>query len=272
MRVNFKSARKLGTLELTMKIRSLFLGALLILAIVGSIWITSKITIAPYSAGKPDAGPQAYVYDVTIATTNHQGKLVSYFTSPKLIQTNKKNIVEMTQPRITLYSKNDAPKHIRADYGKNNGNKSIVFLGHVVVRQNKQKKQTSIIKTSKLTFYPKKNIAKTNKPVTIIEPTSITHALGLNANLKTGKMVLYGHPAHYQKISENNKPLVTAFANKIIYQPKQHQIELIQNARIEQNGSTITGPHIVYNTKTQTLLSQAQGNRTTILFKPHKKT
>ena len=88
---------------------------------------------------------------------------------------------------------------------------------------------------------------------------------------ETKKIILYGKPASYKTLTEKNKTPMTAIAQKIIYYPEQHKIILIGKAHIDQNGNTIIGPHLVYNTETQTLLSNTQGEHTILILQPQAK-
>src|SRR3989338_1305278 len=172
-----------------MRVRTITLSGILILAIAGSWWLTSNIHINKYSAGIPDSGPDSYGFNITLTSTNDKGQLASYFTTPKMVQYTKSNLTEITEPRIILYSDKAPPKRISANYAKSQGNKSIKLWGNVIIHQGNLTQLTTI-KTSTLTFYPKQNIAKTISPVTILEPTSFTQAVGFMTDLNTGEMQL----------------------------------------------------------------------------------
>lgn len=79
--------------------------------------------------------------------------------------------------------------------------------------------------------------------------------------------------AHYWVLVALDKPIVHAYADKIIYYPQDHRIELIGHAKVEQGDNSFTAPFIAYDTLHQHVTSKANDNeRTTIIYHPEKKT
>jgi lipopolysaccharide export system protein LptA len=74
------------------------------------------------------------------------------------------------------------------------------------------------------------------------------------------KIVAKGHPAHLQQQPEAGKGLVSAQAEIIEYYKDEARVHLKQNARIEQDGSKVTGDTIDYYVNEQ--LVKAGSNRT----------
>ena len=74
------------------------------------------------------------------------------------------------------------------------------------------------------------------------------------------KIVAKGRPAHLQQQPELGKGLVNAHAEIIEYYKDEARVHLKQNARIEQDGSKVTGDTIEYYVNEQ--LVKAGSNRT----------
>lgn len=78
-------------------------------------------------------------------------------------------------------------------------------------------------------------------------------------------------PAHVW--STEKDPTVHAYANKIIYYPNQHRIELIGQAKIIQGDNSFSAPKIIYDTLNQHVVTESHSQaRTVIVYRPSKAT
>ncbi len=93
---------------------------------------------------------------------------------------------------------------------------TMVYQGNVVIRQG-----SILIRASKVTVY--------------------------STASKANRVVCIGSPAHYQQKPDGDKGLILASANTIEYMLDSDQIHLIDNASLEQDGTTITGERIDYD-------------------------
>ncbi len=85
------------------------------------------------------------------------------------------------------------------------------------------------------------------------------------------KAIAIGTPANYQTLPKVGDNLFQASANTIEYIPIKHQVILIDNAKLEQNGNMLQSNYIVYNELTQQLITKHyNNNRTTITLEPQK--
>ncbi len=67
--------------------------------------------------------------------------------------------------------------------------------------------------------------------------------------------------------STEKEPSLHAYANEIQYYPKEHRVILTGNAHLAQGKNSFSAPKITYNTLTQHIVSEAQGDqRTTIIL------
>jgi|TARA_B100001059_G_C17617478_1_gene467755 lipopolysaccharide export system protein LptA len=74
------------------------------------------------------------------------------------------------------------------------------------------------------------------------------------------RIVCTGNPAHYQQVINTEDGLVIASANTIQYFLKNERIGLIQDASLEQNGTTITGDKIDYDLKAEIVKASSQSD------------
>lgn len=114
-----------------------------------------------------------------------------------------------------LPSDRQQPIHIESDRAERNKN-IIVYRGNVIIKQG-----TILIRAAKV----------------------VIHSTGDSVS----KIVCTGKPAHYQQRPSLDGGLVRASANTIEYWPARNQMHLINNASLEQAGTTITGERIDYD-------------------------
>lgn len=83
------------------------------------------------------------------------------------------------------------------------------------------------------------------------------------------EIIATGRQAIYRTLANLQKPELIAVADTIKYYPKQNKVLLLGNAKVTQGQNVFTGPIIEYNTKLQTVISQAkQLGRTTVVIHP----
>ena len=75
--------------------------------------------------------------------------------------------------------------------------------------------------------------------------------------------------AHFWSLIAKDKPLMHAYADKIIYFPLTQDIELQGHARVEQGRHLFTAGFIRYNLKTQDLATHlSHGEQSTLIIQP----
>lgn len=84
---------------------------------------------------------------------------------------------------------------------------------------------------------------------------------GNNAQEKIEEVIASGSPCHFQQQVDLKGNYVIAESSTIIYKIDDKMIHLIDNASIQQKGSTITGDKISYDIKAQRV--NARGGTTT---------
>lgn len=74
------------------------------------------------------------------------------------------------------------------------------------------------------------------------------------------KIICVGKPAHYQQRPNLEDGMVYASGSTIEYYLASDKITLLKNARLEQNGTTITGEKINYDLKAEVVKATAGSN------------
>jgi len=78
--------------------------------------------------------------------------------------------------------------------------------------------------------------------------------------------------AHYWTLPELGKPVLHAYADKMLYDPIQQRVELIGHARVRQGRHHMSSPILHYYIKTQHVVSMFKpGEQTTIVVHPEKR-
>ena len=100
----------------------------------------------------------------------------------------------LDKPYIIVYNDvHNPPWTITAGYGYTDNRTRTLHLKENVKLTQRQSPSTNVkrvLTTSELLIFPKRRYATTDKPVTITEPDSQLHAVGLRANFKTDNIEL----------------------------------------------------------------------------------
>lgn len=142
-----------------------------------------------------DRRPDTFMTNVNYYEYNNQGLLHSELQTPKIMHYPHNNAARFQKPTMMIYTSEHIPWYVSADNGKSQNGIDWVYLwGHVVVHQPQEPNNPeTTIKTSAMTFYPRKSYAQTDENVTITRPGSIVKAKGMNADFKKGIITLLSH-------------------------------------------------------------------------------
>jgi len=175
------------------KLRSLSLTAVLILALAGSWWLIdhSSESLEPQKSSQSNH-PDSFMTNATYTKMNADGQLAAELFTPRAVHYPQNSTTHITTPKVIIYSQGLMPWHVSADYGKSiDGTKTILLWDHVKLHRDKgPHNQFMTMTTTKATLYPKRRLAITHQPVTIIQPGTVIKAVGLKANLNKGTIVL----------------------------------------------------------------------------------
>lgn len=136
--------------------------------------------------------PDSFMQEITFTRYDAQGVWESRFYTPHSVHYPKRNTTLLENPKLISRGDNQLVWVITAKHGKAEDDGKTVYLNDNVQIQriNSVTHQVSTMTTSTLTAYPQQKFLETDQPVTIIQPGSTIHAIGLNADLKTGDIHL----------------------------------------------------------------------------------
>ncbi len=118
------------------------------------------------------------------------GKPHDELTTPNIKHYLKNDSATAQTPVFIFYGKKGPPWHVQGDIANSiNGNKIVYLIGHVkIVQPPGLNSQNVTMTTTKMTIYPNRSFAETDQPVTIRQPGSIVHGVGMTADLNSGKI------------------------------------------------------------------------------------
>jgi lipopolysaccharide export system protein LptC len=174
-------------------LRNTTISLLLMLAAGLSIWsiIISNKHPAPTVQNDP-AKADSYMEDVIATMLGKDGKPTLKLISPKMIHFPENDSTKILTPRLTIFRKSPNPWYVDADYAKTkNGISEILFWDHVVIHHPSDiENPNTSLQTQALTIFPDQQIARTDLPVTFIQPDTVVHAKGMLANLNDSTIKL----------------------------------------------------------------------------------
>lgn len=136
--------------------------------------------------------PDAFMENVVATIINKEGNLTLKVEAPKMVHYTDNDTTDIETPHITMYRQSPEPWHINSNYAKaTQGLDQIYFWDNVVIHHMSDiANPTTTMTTTTLTVFPDKQIAQTNDNVTLIQPDTTIHGLGMLANLNDGTVQL----------------------------------------------------------------------------------
>lgn len=168
------------------------LSFLLILAIALSAWSILISHPAKLDTGKRSNQPDAYMEDVVATIMNKEGNPSLKIESPKMTHFVDGDTTYIISPHVTVYRKSPQPWFINSDSAEaTKGIEQIVFSNNVVIHHPSDiDDPNTTMETASLTIFPDKQQAKTDDAITITQPDTTMHAIGMLANLNDGTVQL----------------------------------------------------------------------------------
>lgn len=177
---------------------------LAILTVLGGYAILNSLQSAKQPSNSNHL-PDAYMEQVNYQEFNSEGRLHAQLTTPRLTHYPDNDTTLFLKPNMRLITKKNIHWHVTALHGQSDkGSEKVLLWDNVVIHQPKQPDNPeTTIKTSQLTVYPDKQTAETKQAVRIMRPGSITTAVGMTANFKTGVFKLLSQSkGHYEPNAE----------------------------------------------------------------------
>lgn len=173
--------------------KSSLMTLLLVTAFISSAWLASNyLSISQKKSSSADNSSDAFMTGVKYTLYDKQGQWQTRFTTPYLKHYTQGDRALIDKPYLTTKGQDKLTWIITADNGiSENSGKTILLHDNVhVQRITSSNQKTADLTTTAMTAHPKEKLVMTDQPVTIIQPGSIVHATGLNADLNTGDITL----------------------------------------------------------------------------------
>jgi lipopolysaccharide export system protein LptC len=176
-----------------LSLRNSILSFLIVLALGLSSWsiFITKQPRLDISAGA-NLRPDAFMENVSAIIINSQGNPSLKIESPKMVHYPNHDTTAIDTPHITMYRQSPEPWYINSDYAKaTQGLDQLFFWSNVIIRHlTDTANPATTMTTATLTVFPDKQIAQTSDNVTLIQPDTTVHGVGMLANLHDGTVQL----------------------------------------------------------------------------------
>lgn len=165
---------------------------LLIFAAVTSGLLWSLLAPSNQKAEQNADDYDAFAIGIVSTQFSDLGNKRYELSSPRLNHYKNNNQTYVASPSLYLYNPDQEAWLITAQYANALQGKSIIeFVKNVDISGagTINHKNTQLL-TEKITYYTDKNMANTPLPVTIVQPGSIIHAIGMDVNFNAGTISL----------------------------------------------------------------------------------
>ena len=167
---------------------------LLMLALAAaSVWLEQAVQAPEYDkSGKTRHDPDFIAEDFGITKMSSAGKPEYSLSAARMLHYPDDGSTDIVAPRLVQRHDDDAPIVIHADRGliSKNGDEASFFGNVVVVREAGRGRRELRVETEYLQVVPDRNIARTDKAVTITEGRSRLTGIGMELNNKTRQLLL----------------------------------------------------------------------------------
>jgi lipopolysaccharide export system protein LptC len=151
-------------------------------------WLNQQVLPEP---AKPDSSkrhdPDAIVENFSATRLNEQGEPGFIMAATKMLHYPDDDSTALEAPRITLLATGQPAIHATANSGTISSKGDEVFLHDAVkvLREASAKQEELTLQTEYLHIIPDRNLADTDRAVTIVDAHDIVHATGMEMDNKT---------------------------------------------------------------------------------------
>jgi lipopolysaccharide export system protein LptC len=159
-----------------------------LLLLGATYWLNQQITPEASKANAPLRHDVDFVIEnVTATTLNEQGQPRFTLAASKMWHYPDDNATYLQAPLFTSLNPDGSKVVATAQTGKvlNNGDEVFLYDDVKVVQANLVTQSENILTTDFLHLRPKLNQADSNQAVTLSNPTTVIHAIGMNMDLTT---------------------------------------------------------------------------------------
>jgi len=149
--------------------------------------------------GKPDA----YMEDVVATMLDKEGKPSLQMAASKMTHYISNDTTEITNPQLTFFRESPAPWHLTAKFARAlQGITQIMLWDKVVIfHPGDAHNEKTTFATSTLTVFPQQQIAMTHDAITLTQPDTEIHAVGMHADLASGNVMLLSQTQGKYRVS-----------------------------------------------------------------------
>lgn len=169
---------------------------LLLAALAGlTFWLDRVVQPPATSRTVPLNDDPDYIVDgLSAVRMDAQGHVKHTLRAQKMTHYPDVDVTVLLEPKFVTYTEGRSPVTVTSREARLSGNGENVYFEHDVrvVRAPSSNKSELTLETSYLHVIPDDNIAKTDKPVTIRDATSVVTASGLELNSETRVLKLHG--------------------------------------------------------------------------------
>lgn len=173
--------------------RTLYLSALLVMALAFSAWLIQQIG-SENTAGTHNSNntPDSFMVKAIYTRMNDLGQLSSRIYTSQVVHYPHDDVSNFKDPNIIVFTPDREPWNVTAQQGvSQHGVTQVTLKNNVRVHQNAgPNNQELTLTTNSLTIFPENQTAQTDQPVTIIQPGTLINSVGLRADLKKGVVEL----------------------------------------------------------------------------------
>ena len=173
-----------------------WLPLLLLAALAGLTFWLDRVVQPPATSRtlSPNVDPDYIVHGLSAVRMDAQGHVKHTLRAQKMTHYPEADVTVLLEPDFVTYTEGRSPVTVTSREARLSGNGEHVYFEHDVrvVRAAYADTSELTLETSYLHVIPDENIAKTDKPVTIRDATSVVSASGLELNSETRVLKLHG--------------------------------------------------------------------------------
>lgn len=164
-----------------------------LLCAVLSFWLLQNLETTDRAMKRsPAHEPDYYLENMVRRTTGESGELMNVLTAERVTHFPDDDSTELASPHLEIYNGATEPWHVIAERGWiNSGNDVVLLHGEVEIwRLGADGGRTYQVLTTELRVLPREQYAETDNPTIIVGPSTVTHAIGMRANLAHDRLEL----------------------------------------------------------------------------------
>jgi lipopolysaccharide export system protein LptC len=164
----------------------------LFVLLAATYWLNQQVLPEPAKPENKRHDPDAIMENFSATNLNEQGVPDFVMAATKLMHYPDDDSTTVDEPRITMLSAGQPAIHATAEHGIISSKGDEVFLRDnvKVLREAGAHQDQMTLQTQYLHIIPDRDLAKTDRAVTIVDAHSIVHAIGMEMDNKTRTLKL----------------------------------------------------------------------------------